>query len=49
MDTYHLIKTGVVINTVREFSQNDRVAIAIATYIILDWYKRQSEKKTKRP
>jgi hypothetical protein len=47
MDTYHLIKTGVVINTVREFSQNDRVAIA--TYIILDWYKRQSEKKTKRP
>ena len=36
MDTYHLIKTDVVINTVREFSQNDRVAIA--TYIILVWY-----------
>ena len=36
MDTYHIIKTNVVIKTVRELSQNDRVAIA--TYIILSWY-----------
>ncbi len=36
MDTNHRIKTDVVINTVRKFSQNDRVAIA--TYIILVWY-----------
>jgi hypothetical protein len=32
MDTYHIIKTNVVIKTVRELSQNDRVAIA--TYIM---------------
>jgi hypothetical protein len=36
LDTYHLIKTDVVINTVCKFSQNDRVVIA--TYIILVWY-----------
>ena len=36
MDTYHILKTNVVIKTVRELSQNDRVAIA--TYIILCWY-----------
>ncbi len=36
MDTYHLIKTDFVINTVRDFSQNDRVVIA--THIILVWY-----------
>jgi hypothetical protein len=36
MDTYHILKTNVVIKTVRELSQNDRVAIA--TFIILSWY-----------
>ena len=36
MDTYHILKTNVVIKTVRELSQNDRVAIA--TYLILNWY-----------
>ena len=38
MDTYHLIKTDFVINTVRNFSQNDRVALA--THIILLWYNK---------
>ena len=38
MDTYHLIKNAVVIDTVREFSQDDRVVIA--TYIILVWYQK---------
>ena len=36
MDTYHLIKTDVVIKTVRGFSPNERVAIA--THVILVWY-----------
>ena len=36
LDTYHLIKTDFVINTVRKFSQNDRVVLA--THIILLWY-----------
>jgi hypothetical protein len=40
MDKYQSIKTDFVINTVREFSQNDRVAIA--TYLILNWYMNRA-------
>ena len=38
MDTYMIVRTELVTKTVREFSQNDRVAIA--TYIILTWYRK---------